>query len=79
MNIAVSCGGVAVNPGDAILADDNGIAVIPVDTLDETIETGNKWMAGEQAFIKHLLEHPDLCYPDETGASRIIEEAMKQS
>lgn len=37
MNTAVSCGGVAVNPGDAILADDNGIAVIPRTILDDTI------------------------------------------
>lgn len=78
MNIAISCGGVAVNPGDAILADDNGIAVIPVETLDETIETGNKWMAGEQAFIKHMLENPGVCYPDETGATKIVEEALEK-
>ena len=28
-NIPVSCGGVTVNPGDAILADDCGILVLP--------------------------------------------------
>ena len=28
-NIPVSCGGVAVNPGDAVLADDCGIVVLP--------------------------------------------------
>jgi len=28
-NLPVSCGGVAVNPGDAVLADDCGIVVLP--------------------------------------------------
>ena len=29
VNVAVQCGGVAVHPGDLIVADDNGIVVIP--------------------------------------------------
>ncbi|WP_448955989.1 RraA family protein [Labrys neptuniae] len=32
-NIPVSCGGVTVNPGDAILADDCGILVLPPDQV----------------------------------------------
>ena len=31
----VSVGGVAVNPGDAILADDCGVLVLPVSEIDE--------------------------------------------
>lgn len=32
-NIPVACGGVAVNPGDAVLADDCGIVVLPPDQV----------------------------------------------
>ncbi|MCM2474235.1 RraA family protein [Rhizobium sp. CG5] len=32
-NIPISCGGVSINPGDAILADDCGILVLPPDQV----------------------------------------------
>jgi 4-hydroxy-4-methyl-2-oxoglutarate aldolase len=75
-NVPVSCGGVAVNPGDAILADDNGIVVIPRGQLDETIEGSLKWLEAEQAFMRQFRENPDLCYPDVTGATEIVERAL---
>ncbi len=33
INIPVSCGGVVVNPGDAILADESGVLVLPRDEV----------------------------------------------
>lgn len=38
INTAVQCGGVAVSPGDVVLADDNGIIVVAPDRVDEIIE-----------------------------------------
>ncbi len=76
MNVPVSCGGVAVNPGDAVFADDNGIVVIPPQILDETIEAGEAWHAAEQNFLERLKREPDLCYPDVTGASEIVESRL---
>jgi 4-hydroxy-4-methyl-2-oxoglutarate aldolase len=73
MNVPVSCGGVAVNPGDAILADDNGVVVVPANILDQTLEAGQAWFEAEQAFLARLRDQPDLCYPDVTGASEIVE------
>lgn len=35
INIPVSCGGVVVNPGDAILADDSGVLVLPRDEVND--------------------------------------------
>lgn len=35
MNIPVSCGGVAVTPGDAVIADDAGICILPADEIEE--------------------------------------------
>lgn len=77
MNIPISCGGVAVNPGDAILADDNGIVVIPRDQLDEAIEGSLKWLEAEQGFMEMFRKNPKLCYPDVTGATEIVEAALR--
>jgi 4-hydroxy-4-methyl-2-oxoglutarate aldolase len=73
MNVPVSCGGVAVNPGDAILADENGIVVIPRAQLADALTGGRAWLDAEQAFMRRLAAEPDLCYPDVTGASEIVE------
>ena len=35
VNVAVQCGGVAVHPGDLVVADDNGVVVIPPQRLEE--------------------------------------------
>ena len=75
-NVPVSCGGVAINPGDAILADDNGIVAIPRDQLEEAIEGSLKWLEAGQAFMRQFRENPGLCYPDVTGATEIVERAL---
>ena len=76
LNVAVSCGGVAVTPGDAILADDNGIVVIPRHQLRDAIAGSLKWLEAEQAFMRQFRENPKLCYPDVTGATEIVERAL---
>lgn len=73
MNIPVQCGGVAVKPGDAILADDNGIVVIDPARLRDVIDQARTWVRMEQEFLATLREQPDLVYPDLTGASAIVE------
>lgn len=37
-NVSVMCGGVEVNPGDIITADEDGIAVVPADHAEEVLE-----------------------------------------
>lgn len=76
MNIAVACGGVAVNPGDAILADDNGVIAIPRNILDATLKASQDWQEAEREFLKELGRNPGLCYPDVTGASEIVESRL---
>jgi 3-hexulose-6-phosphate synthase/6-phospho-3-hexuloisomerase len=45
INIQITCGGVSVNPGDIVVADDDGVVVIPKDMAQEilakTIEREN--------------------------------------
>ena len=46
VNIPISCGGVLVNPGDIILADDDGAIVIPIslaENLSEIASGHAKW------------------------------------
>ncbi|MGH9348188.1 MAG: RraA family protein [Vicinamibacterales bacterium] len=36
INAVVSCGGVQVRPGDLVVADDQGIAIVPLEMVEET-------------------------------------------
>lgn len=42
VNVPISCGGVAVNPGDIIVGDKNGVCVIPPLFVEEVIENALK-------------------------------------
>ena len=43
INIPIQCGGVLVNPGDLIVADDNGIVVIPPTEAEDVYKTARWW------------------------------------
>ena len=56
INIPVSCGGVAVTPGDIVLADSGGVLVLPPDPqeVDYCIERALSMQAGEPAMLKDI-------------------------
>lgn len=62
INVDISCGGVAVRPGDVILADENGIVVIPprdleaVLTVAEPRQQREVWLRQELAAGRALSE-----------------------
>ena len=34
----VSCGGVVVNPGDVVIADDSGVLILPLEEADQVAD-----------------------------------------
>jgi regulator of RNase E activity RraA len=54
VNVPISCGGVPVGPGDVICADADGIVVVPLGLIDQTIEAAAKKDAADVARAKEI-------------------------
>ena len=48
INVPISCGGISVNPGDIILADPDGIIVIPRQDAAVILEDAKKFQAADE-------------------------------
>jgi len=72
--VPVTCGSVAVTPGDAILADENGVLVIPVADIEASAHRALKMMSDEKLTLKRLDGGEK--YPDIMGTSALIAKAM---
>lgn len=55
IRIPVICGGVSVNPGDGVIADSDGIVVVPAEHLAKVSELANARAATEKTVLKDLL------------------------
>lgn len=47
INVPISCGGIPVSPGDIVLADDDGVVVIPRDDARRVAKLADEHLAGE--------------------------------
>ncbi len=54
LQVPVTCGGLVVNPGDLVLADYEGVAVIPVAIKDEVFEKSMEKLKGEDTVREEL-------------------------
>lgn len=55
INVPIVCGGIIVNPGDIVVADEIGCAVIPYDDIDEVYERAIKQAQNEELSRKDIL------------------------
>ncbi|QJU55344.1 RraA family protein [Herbiconiux sp. KACC 21604] len=70
VNIPVTCGGVAVQPGDVVLADRNGVFFGSVDVVSALIDTALADDAEEPELVEELRRGARL--GDLTGASAAV-------
>ena len=59
-DIAVSCGGVTVEPEALLLADADGVVVVPPDLEEEVLNLGLKKLADEEAALSRLQKGDSL-------------------
>ena len=72
--VPVSCGGVAVNAGDVIIADECGIVVLDRAEAEAAAERAIGMQEAEAASRKRLDSGEKL--PDISGATKVLEEAL---
>jgi 4-hydroxy-4-methyl-2-oxoglutarate aldolase len=74
--VPVSCGGVGVSPGDAILADENGILVLPASDIRESATRALQMMKDEKRTLARIDAGEK--YPDIMGSTQVILEAIEK-
>jgi len=60
VNVPVACGGVLVMPGDIVVADDDGVVVVPVGLAPELIERASEHAEWEEFARFRLSQGGDL-------------------
>ena len=54
LDVPIGCGGVAVIPGDWIIADNDGVVVVPKGIAEEIVEGGLELELHEQFILQHV-------------------------
>ncbi len=54
VNLPVVCGGIVVQPGDLVVGDDNGIAVVPREKVTTVIEIASEVLSREKAMTEGI-------------------------
>ena len=72
VNVPIACGGVMVIPGDIIMADDDGMVVLPQSMAESVIEDSRKHAEWEVFSREKLMQGADLrryypLHPDAEG------------
>ena len=59
-NIAVECGGVTVRPGDILVADEDGVVVVPQDRASEVLKEAQSIDARESGMYPFIRQFKSL-------------------
>ncbi|MBI2964572.1 MAG: ribonuclease activity regulator RraA [Chloroflexi bacterium] len=81
VNEIVTCGGIAVRPGDAVCGDDDAVVVVPRSTVDDVIRIAHEREATEQVIKNELNKNPGSpgkYYPFNENTKRLVEEYRKR-
>lgn len=68
--VPTPCGGIIVNPGDFVRADDDGVTVIPSDVLEQVVEATEARLKKEAEFVKRM--HAGEHITDLVGFTKLI-------
>lgn len=55
-NVPIVCGGVAIQPGDLVLADHDGVVVVPQTIAEQTLQAAEEKVRGENMVRQKLAE-----------------------
>jgi regulator of RNase E activity RraA len=72
--VPITCGGVAVMPGDAVLADENGILFLKPDMIEATAKRGIEMQAAEGPRLERVAKGERL--PEINGTNAKIREIV---
>jgi len=79
VNVPIACGGALVQPGDLIIADDDGAVVVPIQLAAKLAEAATVHVEWEQFSHERLAAGGDLRkYYPLTDAARVEYEAWKR-
>lgn len=70
INVPVACGGVTVHPGDAVMADENGVLILPPAVAEEVLDKAVASDRAEPALIEQL--HAGKSLPQLSGADDLL-------
>ena len=77
VNDVITCGGVVVRPGDAIVGDDDGVVVVPAAVAEEALEVATEREAVERVIKEELKRNPGSpgkYYPFNDNTRKLVEE-----
>lgn len=73
INVPIVCGGVAVEPGDILIGDADGVVVIPQCTQDDVYEHVDGFVSGHDLFVKIATTTPDIVMTEHEALGEMFE------